>query len=107
MDLATLIAKVRDLIAQFQAGNKLAALALLWTLINEVIKAMSPNTPVMMSTGKAAAMAACDGKTEDELIADLEACCVTHNTTAGAPTGPFLDMILPIALALLRKWLGF
>ena len=119
MDLATLIQKVMAFIAKAKAATtwlaKLQLIPDLLALIADIagmfpIISPAPPGPVMMATAQTF-MATCEAKTDDELLADLE--CECNKNTAVSATmmttnakGPVIDVLLPILLALLRKWLG-
>ena len=122
MDLATLIAKVQAIIAAVRAGgiaNYIVAVKLVIELIAELASAFPsivPDPAIRMaaSPAKTATMAACEAKTSEDLCNDLDALCQAHAPVAGnvsaAPTGPFIDKLLPILLALiaqLKAWFGF
>lgn len=113
MDIGQLVLKIRDLITKARTGDYWGALSTLLEVINSVVGSMPAPGPVVMmaSPAKSQAMASSEAKTADELLDDLEACCNQHAPSqgmhAGPPTGPFIDKFLPIALALLKKFLGF
>lgn len=111
MDLATLIQKVLDIVAKVRAATTFADYLALIPDVLDIIKAITGALmpPVKMGAAPRPAFAAADGKGIDDVLADIEACCAQHKGAAqagAAPTGPFVDMLLPLLLALLKKLLG-
>lgn len=109
MDLAMLMQKVYDLIKAVRAGDYMAALFLVLEMIKAIV-----NTMPAAAVGQPRAMHAVDyeSKTAEECVDDLESLVKAQPAAspgvalASAPAGPFIDNLLPILLALLKKWLG-
>lgn len=108
MNVGQVIQKVKDLIAAAKAGNYLIAVGLLLEIVKAITDTMSP-----ASFGQPRPLhATVDVTTMDEydLINELDKCCqqpMNAQATSAAPKGPIIDAVLPILLALLKKWLGF
>lgn len=108
MDLLTLIQNVRDLIAAIRGGDYFAAML----LAIEIIKGIAGTLPApQLGMLRATAPGAVDPGTLTvvELTDKLQEACdaeagAMHATAAAR--GPFIDKILPLLMALLKKWLG-
>lgn len=113
MNIGQLITLIRSMIAEAKAGNYLAAFL---TLV-EIVQAIGGAFPQVLEGKSPPKMRASttnyDTMTVDELLDAAEDCCKKHSTVGATeavsapPSGPFIDAILPILLALLKKWLGF
>jgi len=110
MDLAMLMQKVYDLIKAVRAGDYMTAMF----LVLEIVKAIVNTMPAAAVGRPRGGMHAVDyeSKTVEELADDLESlvksqpACSPGVALATAAAGPFIDNLLPILLALLKKWLG-
>lgn len=106
MDLATLFQTIRDMISKARAGDWLGALLLLLEILNGIAGDIVLPQPVVMGAALPRSTAAHDSKSVDDLLDELDA-IVANPPVAGAVKGPLIDMLLPLLLALLKKWLGF
>lgn len=108
MNIGQVIQKVKDLIAAAQAGNYFAAVAILLEILRAITDSMPQsgfNTPMKMQGSSLD----CNAATEAELLAELDKLSTQTMaaSTAAPPTGPVIDLLKPVLLALLKKWLGF
>ena len=100
------IQQVKDLIAAVRAGNWVSAISLALAILTQIIQGMG-SRPATTVQG-VAALADCSVMSECELADEMEKCCNIHESQALAGNGgPFIDAMLPILLALLRKLIGF
>lgn len=107
MNIGQVIQKVLDAINQFKAGDIWGAGLTVLAILQAIFNSMPP-AQVGQPRPKQGGFD-CSTATEDELICELEKCCQSPPTGASAqatPTGPVIDAILPILMALLKKWLG-
>ena len=102
-----LIQKVKELITAIRAGDWVTSVQLILAILVMVTQGMSEQPPMTMK-------AKSDHAGED-LACKLEECIRDHEapmtiaaegSEALAARGPFIDMLLPILLALLKKFLG-
>lgn len=101
MNLGQLLQKVKDLIAAAKANNYIAAITLMSDIFQAIVQAIPPPvvpTPQPMQTMQS----------EEQILTALEQHCHSGMfATADAPVqGPVIDAILPLLIALLKKWLG-
>lgn len=119
IDLKALIQRVRDLIAAARQANGimdyLALMPLVLDLIRELSAVLQSQQPVvMMGAAETSAMSAADNKSVAEICDDLEYHCnsaearVTEGAFSAAepPKGPLLIALLPLFIALAKKFLG-
>lgn len=110
MNIGQVIQKVKDLIAAAKAGNYFAAVAILLEILRAITDSM-PQTAFNAPMKMQGSSLDCNAATEAELLAELDKLSTrtmaTDATPSAAPTGPVIDLLKPVLLALLKKWLGF
>ncbi len=103
-----LVLKVRDLITAVRSQDWPTAIRLTLEIITIITQGLSPQPMFSAKPKMKSAFAAAESKNVDDLANDLESCCNQHAPTGTvAATGPFIDLLLPLCLAILRKLLGF
>jgi hypothetical protein len=108
MDLKTFIGKTRQMIAAARAGDNWAAFA----LATECLRAIGSELAMQKSAKpvQAAAISHSESQSEDELLCECEQELDAHSkakvpAVSAVPAGLF-DALLPILMALLKKFLG-
>lgn len=109
MNVGQLVQKIKDMVAAAKAGSYLAA----GIIALEIIRAIFDSIPTTELGKVRGGMRAVDeSKSIDDLCNEIDGCCTSAPVGSGtmvmtAPTArPFIDAMLPIIFALLKKFIG-
>lgn len=106
MNIGQLFQKVKDLIVAVQVGNYLVAVTTLLEILRAITDTMPPAAFGVPLPVRGSSLD-CDAATEAELVAELQkVSSMSFADGSEKPTGPAIDILKPILLALLKKWLG-
>ncbi len=116
MNVGQLLQKIKDLIAEYRAGNYLAAALVAWEIVQAFLNSIPQQElgkPRRMHTSYSSGFDLEDA-TFDECIDELEKCCLHPAVSSANATdsvavgggGAIIGILLPIILKLVEKWLG-
>lgn len=106
MTVAQFVQKFKEMYAAARAGDIATASLILWELVGAVLIA---NPTSFMSATRGVRASVFDTMSEEMLLIELEKVCNAPSAVGAVDDkleGAFIDLVRPILLALLKKWLG-